>query len=111
MNPSPLPQPEARTCPNCGAALSENTTLCPNCGAALGTVKSSGCLMIGAQVFLGCLALVFGLAGACFAILGGTGFVGASSSEWLPFAGVVIVTIGLAAACVWGIIRLGKRRQ
>ncbi len=115
MNPPPLPQPAAQTCPNCGAPAPENAALCPQCGAALKNQKSGGCLVVAAQLVLVLLASVFGLGGACFVLIGGFGGVGSVSSptfgELAPFIGGGLLGLGLAAACVWGIIRLGKRGQ
>lgn len=117
MNPSPLPQPSARTCPNCGAAIDGKMALCPHCGAALSAPASSGCLVIGAQILLGLLVLTFGLGGACSVLIGGLSLsgptfgAGGGISEWGPFIGGGLVAMGLAAACVWGILRLGKKHK
>jgi ribosomal protein S27AE len=114
MNPSPLPQPAAQTCPNCGAAVEGFHRLCPNCGAQLGmavSAGSGGCFTIFLQVALAGFALVSGLFGACFVLLGGTE---ANSGNFLTSGAGVFVLIGLAgvalaALCIWGIIKLGKR--
>ncbi len=117
MNPPPLPQPSARTCSNCGAAIDGNLAFCPRCGASLSSAKNNGCLVIAAQVFLGFLSLVFGLGGACAVFLGGISLPGMGSTsgatitELAPFLGGGILALTLAGACVWGIIRLGKKRK
>ncbi len=114
MNPPLLPQPAAQTCSHCGAAVGEGVLLCPNCGASLSTAPQNGCLIIGVQLGLGCLALVFALGGACFVFLSGIGVSSTTSSptfsEVAPYIGCGLLGVALAAACVWGIIRLGKRR-
>ncbi len=67
------------------------------------------------QLLLGIGAVGFGLSGTCFVLLGGgmavVPDVGVSStniSQWGPVVGGGMVAVGLAAACIWGIIRLNK---
>lgn len=107
MNPPPLPQPSARTCSNCGAAIDEKVALCPHCGAPLSASQGSGCLVVGAQIFLGFLSLAFGLSGACFVLFSG-GFGG--GSDW-QFGLIGLLALGFAALCMWGLLRLGKGRK
>lgn len=99
-------KPDAPVCSHCGATLESQTALCPHCGAALSASGSGGCLIIGTQIFLGLLALVFGFGGACYVIA--NGIIGNEFAE-----AVISVTMALlcAAACIWGIFQLGKRRK
>jgi hypothetical protein len=108
MNSSPLPQPSAYTCPNCGASIQGHPTLCPNCGASLQatTSKSSGCLVIGAQIFLGLLSVVLGLSGACFVLFGASGGINTGGGGLLATGLTILAVAGL---CIWGIVRLSKR--
>lgn len=107
MNPTPLPQPSAYTCPNCGAPLAGEMPFCPQCGASLRAPasQSSGCLTVGAQVILGMVAGVLGLCGACFTLLGGAEL---NQGGW-GFAGVGLGMLVVAGLCIWGIVRLAKR--
>lgn len=108
MNPPPLPQPSARTCSNCGAAIDEKVALCPHCGAPLSASQGSGCLVVGAQIFLGFLSLAFGLSGACFVLF--SGVIGGGGGDWgAGFTGLLV--LGFAALCLWGLLRLSKKRK
>jgi predicted nucleic acid-binding Zn ribbon protein len=109
MNPTPFPQPFAQTCPNCGSAVEGNARICPRCGAVLkATTSNTGCLTILAQIFLACVALVLGLMGACFVLLG-VGSRGSSSVGIDPFVLWGVGGVVMAGLCVWGIIKLAKR--
>jgi hypothetical protein len=107
MNSAPLPQPSAFTCPNCGAVIESRPPFCPQCGASLsGTPsKSNGCLIIGAQIVLALVAIVLGLGGACFVLLGGAEMKQGGSGIF----GVGLGAVVIAGLCIWGIIRLAKR--
>lgn len=114
MNPSNLPQPSAQTCRNCGAAVGEGIARCPNCGEALlASKKGGGCLIIGVQVVLALLAMLFGGVGACFALVGIVGVTASTSSptleELAPYLIFGLLGFAVAAPCVWGIVSLSKR--
>ncbi|RYG65527.1 hypothetical protein EON80_17195 [bacterium] len=110
MNTPPIPQPSAQTCPNCGAAVEGGLTMCPRCGAVL-RVASGGasCITMMVQIVLGCLAMTFGLTGACFVLIGGAG--GGLDSSTLVFVGGGLFGVVLAGLCIWGIIALSKSRR
>lgn len=113
MNPSPLPQPSAQTCPNCGAAADEGINFCPNCGVALSASarKTSWASTIG-QICLAFVALCSGLFGACFALLGVTNISSSygAGSETLFFLGIAGVSLALAVFCVRRMIEMSGRR-
>ncbi|HEX9998525.1 MAG TPA: zinc ribbon domain-containing protein [Abditibacterium sp.] len=110
MNPPPLAQPSAQTCPQCGAALDSTPNFCPNCGAALGASDhGSAAWTIVLQILLGLGAVGIGAFGACFILVGGIGLSSSSFSEGAPMIGIGAVALGIAAACIWGIIRLNRR--
>lgn len=112
MNPPPISQPSAQTCPQCGAAINSSPNFCPQCGAALGAShRGGGAWTIVFQVLLGIVAAGIGASGACFVLLGGIGLSGSSFSDWAPVVGVGIAALGIAGACIWGIIRLEKNRK
>lgn len=113
MNPSPLSQPAAQTCPNCGEAVDSGHSFCPRCGAQLGTAPAgSGCINVIVQLILAGVALVSGLMGACFVLVGGTDAAGGNffTSGGAMFVLIGLAGVALAALCIWGIIKLAKRR-
>lgn len=91
----PLPQPSGATCPNCGAAQSASTKLCTNCGMGLRAATPSGSLSQSAKIIsslaLGCGALMFGVLGGCFMMLG---LGDTSGLGWLTFAITALGVLG-----------------
>lgn len=67
-----LPESTTRQCFNCGKDLASDVKFCPHCAAPLPTL-GSGIPMVmramGAMVLVG-LALILGVAGTCFALVG-----------------------------------------
>lgn len=111
MNPAPLPQPSAQTCPNCGIIVENGATFCHHCGATLAASPNmlAGCSFILAQVVLGCLALIIPALGACFIIASEIG-----SGEELGIGTKLFVgafTLLLTGVCIWGIISNIKNRR
>lgn len=110
MNP-PLPQPAAQTCSQCGSAVDGNSGFCPHCGAALGVKRGVSVWNQLLQVVLALVGLGAGSFGACFVLLGGLGIAGNTWKDWLPVVGAGAVGIAIAAACIWGIVRINKRSR
>lgn len=105
---SPLPQPSAATCPNCGAAQSASAIYCSECGTPMsaatpGYLSSSSKLII--SLALGFGALMFGAVGGCFVLLGGVD----SGNISLPGLLLVGVPVLLALACLWGIFKVQRK--
>ena len=110
MNPSPLPQPSAQTCPNCGAALPERINFCSQCGAPLSaTAKNNSVWLVLGQIGLAFVALGSGLFGACFVLLGGVSL--SSGAESLIILGIGAVGAIIAALCIRQIIKMGQRKK
>jgi uncharacterized paraquat-inducible protein A len=110
ISSSPIPAPEAQTCRACGASIADaRAKYCPRCGAVLQSENRtvSGLKIFGA-ICLGMIALLFGGAGACFLIITPFALSGGGSDSWIMLA-VGLVGMTIAAACVFGIVKLVKR--
>ena len=106
----PLPPPSGVTCPNCGAGQDAGVAYCSNCGAPLQAATSGGpsqTFKTLATLGLGCGVLFFGSLGGCLALLGA--FSGNLSAEW-PALAFGVAALLLAAACVWGIMRVQRKK-
>lgn len=109
MNPSSLP-PDGITCPNCGAAQSASVAFCANCGAPLQAAtagRASQTAKTLVSLALGFGAFIFGGLGGCLALIGVMG--GNFSTDW-PFFACGVAAVGLAVGCIWGILRVQKRK-
>jgi hypothetical protein len=105
--PPPIPPPAPYSCPNCGAALETPTTFCPRCGARLsGTTSQLSVWKIFVAVLLGLVALPTGGVGACLLVM--TALSG-GSGEAVSVALIGLLFVGVAALCLFGIIKLVKR--
>lgn len=110
MNPTPLPNPSPYTCRNCGHSLEEWRDYCPNCGAPMRARPSSVGGVLG-SIFLGCGALAFGASGGCFLLFGAIARgEGSTFGEAGGLFGLGAVLVLFAAACIWGIVRINRRR-
>lgn len=105
--------PENKQCFNCGKDLETHATFCPHCGAPLPTQGSTFLIVLRVMgaVILGIIASLFGTYGACFVLLGIAGGLNQTPSSGLGFGLIGMFLLGLTALCIWGAIKLGKRRK
>ncbi len=107
----PLPQPSGVTCPNCGAAQSAGTARCFHCGAPIAPRQGSGFSALGAfllSLVLALVALGLGGIGSCMVILAASDASGDRASS-LVFAGLGLLVLVPALACLWAIGRLNRK--
>lgn len=91
MNPAPLPQPAAFTCPNCGVALDEKPPFCPRCGAQLDAKPRRAALSVGMMFLLALGIMVFGVIGACGGLFVAASF-GKQDGE-LPASAFLVISV------------------
>lgn len=110
MNPSPLSQPAAQTCLNCGAGVNAESKFCPSCTAGVEVRRNpSEIWVVFLQIVLGLIAVGATFLGICFFLIGTFGI---PQNGWfygaIPVVGAVAITGSIATACIRGIIRLNK---
>ena len=106
-SPPPLP-PGGSNCPNCGTVQAKGAPYCSNCGASLATAQAPSTSKTVYSVLLAMAALGFGAYGGCIALIVVMG--GASPRDNLTIYATGAIALLLAAACVWVIFRIQRRK-